>query len=433
MKSEHHGTSISSLCQSVRAAEAVQDWDLANHLYSRLAEILADDYRILVNRGRVCWYADRPELAHSLYAQALDLLANRRAAEALPLQGLGNALRDLNRFEEADQAYMECRSLPDAPPIAAWNHSQLLIGLERYEEAFALAEERLALPECPLYRDPAQSYWDGDSRPDRLHVWSEQGFGDTLQYLRWCLPLLSQQRVVLELESSLLSLVRDGLPADVEVVAKSDSPPRLPAADAHVSLLSLPHRLGLDPLLKSTGSYLGSHAWPAHSPGAAPRVGLVWAAGRSQDDPFTAREYKKRSLTTHVLASLIQGLHQQGAELIPMQVGPDHTAVRAWSHCFASDGIPQTSSFAENARWIRDLDLLISVDTASAHLAGALGHPCWLLLPFSADPRWLRDRSDSPWYPSFRLFRQPSSGQWLPVVDDVLQAFSPWWQSISGS
>lgn len=425
--------SAKAVYESALSAVSRQDWDLADRRYLQLSKLIPHDYRILVNRAQVSWYADRPELARRLYAEANEIARDTPGSDPLPLQGLGNALRDLNRFEEADQAYQDCRSLPDAPPLAAWNHSQLLMGLERYEEAFALAEERLPLPECPVYRDPAQSYWDGDSRPDRLHVWSEQGFGDTLQYLRWCLPLLSQQRVVLELESPLLSLVRDGLEADVEVVAKSDSPPRLPAADAHVSLLSLPHRLGLDPLLKPAGPYLGSDAWPARSHGAAPRVGLVWAAGRSQDDPFTAREYKKRSLTTHVLASLIQGLHQQGAELIPLQVGPDHTAVRAWSHCFASDGIPQTSSFAENARWIRDLDLLISVDTASAHLAGALGHPCWLLLPFSADPRWLRDRSDSPWYPSFRLFRQPSSGQWLPVVDDVLQAFSPWWQSISGS
>lgn len=419
--------------EAALVAIAGHDWVLADALYLQLANLLPGNHKILVNRAQVCWYADRPELARRLYSEAQEITRIQGCPDPLPLQGLGNALRDLNRFEEADEVYRECQSLPGSPPIAAWNHSQLLMGLERYEEAFALAEDRLALAECPAYRDPTQSYWDGSSRPDQLHVWSEQGFGDTLQYLRWCLPLLSQQRVVLELEPPLLPLVREGFREDVQVLAKSDGPPLLPAAAAHVSLLSLPHRLGLDPLLKPAGPYLASEDWPLHSPSSAPRVGLVWAAGRSQDDPFTMREYKKRSLTTHVLAALIQGLHQQGAELIPLQVGPDHTAVRPWSHYFASTGISQSASFAENARWIRDLDLLISVDTAAAHLAGALGHPCWLLLPFSADPRWLRDRSDSPWYPSFRLFRQPSSGQWLPVVDQVLEAFSPWWHSVSGS
>jgi ADP-heptose:LPS heptosyltransferase len=95
------------------------------------------------------------------------------------------------------------------------------------------------------------------------------------------------------------------------------------------------------------------------------------------------------------------------------------------------DALPAHADFAENAAWIRQLDLLISVDTASAHLAGALGHPCWLLLPYSADPRWLRDRSDSPWYPSLRLFRQPQTGQWEPVIEQVLSAFMPWWQQAS--
>jgi ADP-heptose:LPS heptosyltransferase len=160
-------------------------------------------------------------------------------------------------------------------------------------------------------------------------------------------------------------------------------------------------------------------------------VGLVWAAGRKLDDPFTAREYRKRSLPPDALGQLILGLRSQAAELVALQIGPDHALAQPWQDGFVAS-IPQLADFAENARWIRQLDLLISVDTASVHLAGALGHPCWALLPYSADPRWLCDRSDSPWYPSLRLFRQPDSGQWQPVIEQILGAFKPWWHSVSG-
>ena len=325
-----------------------------------------------------------------------------------------------------------CRTT-SSPPVAAWNLSQVLLGLERYDEAFSLSESRLSLAECPAYRDPAHSYWDGKSSPEYLYVWSEQGFGDTLQYLRWCLPLISDQNVVLEVESPLVSLVSNGFGKGFQVCPKKKIPSALSSSSEHISLLSLPSRLGLNPGSSVSGPYLVLGEGRKRLANNPPKVGLVWAAGRSQDDPFTLREYKKRSLTSHALGCLVQGLYQKGAELVPLQIGPDHVSVRHWSGFFKSEAISQAASFEENARWILDLDLLISVDTAAAHLAGALGQPCWLLLPFSADPRWLRDRSDSPWYPSFRLFRQPSSGQWLPVVDQVLEAFIPWWNSVSGS
>jgi ADP-heptose:LPS heptosyltransferase len=176
--------------------------------------------------------------------------------------------------------------------------------------------------------------------------------------------------------------------------------------------------------------YLRSSAWPLVGSHRRPRIGLVWAAGRKLDDPFTAREYRKRSLPPEALAALIEGLHGQGAELSNLQIGPDRDQAKPWADLFV-DALPAHADFADTAAWIRQLDLLISVDTASAHLAGALGHPCWMLLPYSADPRWLRDRSDSPWYPSLRLFRQPDTGQWQPVIEQVLTAFTPWWRQAS--
>jgi len=329
------------LIARISSAEQLFDWDLVDHLYKQLSILIPDDHRILANRARACWFADRPVIACKLYRAAQEIALQGEGPDPILLQGLGNALRDLNRFEEADRAYADCRELLSAPDIASWNHSQLLVGLERYEEAFNLSETRLQLEECTVYRDPVESYWDGVTKPEKLYVWTEQGFGDTLQYLRWIKPLINKQSVQLEVEEPLLSLVKDFIEPCLEVSVKSKEAPPLPASCEHISLLSLPSRLGLAPLENASGPYLGIDGLPSRSPGPVPRVGLVWSAGRSQNDPFTLREYKKRSLTTHVLAALLHGLHQQGAELVPLQVGPDHSAVRPWSHLFASDGITQ--------------------------------------------------------------------------------------------
>ena len=396
----------------------------------------------MVNAARCYWLADHPALAEPLSRRATALAPS----DFQPAQTLGNVLRDLNRFEEADQCYEAACEL-EPTPWSAWNRSVLLQGLQRYGHAFSLAERRFELLDYQPLRSRDGALLRGPSLKGRsLVLWSEQGFGDCLQHLRW-IPLLAELdcTLVVELESSMVTLFQEGfawLKGSITARAFSDPPVPLQEGQEHVSILSLPYVLGdsanhlllsSQPPLDWQRGYLRSPNWPRRRPSSTPRVGLVWAAGQKLDDPFTAREYIKRSLNRQSLHQLATGLEAQGVDVIPMQIGHDCDWLEQGLPHLSGQGISQSASFAENARWIRDLDLLISVDTAAAHLAGALGHPCWLLLPFSADPRWLRDRSDSPWYPSFRLFRQPSSGQWLPVVDQVLEAFSPWWHSISDS
>ncbi len=428
------------LLRAARAAAQGQDWDLARDLYASLQQIGIDDYRLIANQAEACWFADQPQQAHRLYSEAAGLAP----ADPLPWRGLGNALRDLNRFAESRDAYQRSLDLAQ-DPLTAWNASQLLIGLEDYEQAFRLAEARFDHPGFSPYRPPGPFLEATFGSGRRLVLWTEQGFGDSLQYLRWCVPLASQSRhrLVLELEPALLSLFRLGLswlPSKPRVRSKGPKPTPLARGEQPCSLMSLPHHFGAAPLSSvfepterpgHWSGYLRHPSWPLAVPARKPRVGLVWAAGRKLDDPFTAREYRKRSLPPDALGQLILGLRSQAAELVALQIGPDHALAQPWRECFEAS-IPQPADFAENARWIRQLDLLISVDTASVHLAGALGHPCWTLLPYSADPRWLRDRSDSPWYPSLRLFRQPESGQWQPVIEQILEFFTPWWHSVSG-
>ena len=122
---------------------------------------------------------------------------------------------------------------------------------------------------------------------------------------------------------------------------------------------------------------------------------------------------------------LVEGLVAQGCEPVLLQQGEDRAMADPLSSLFGA-AIEAEGDFLSTARLLAGTDLLITVDTAMAHLAGALGHPTWVLLPFSADPRWLRERDDSPWYPSLRLFRQGFERDWLVVVEAVLLALARW-------
>jgi len=416
-----------------RTAEQSGQWAAAAVCYRAALPLMESDHRLYANLGNALWLADQPVLAREAYEQAVDLAPT----EPLPQRGLGNALRDLGAFEQADHAYARSLALAD-DPLTAWNHSQLLLGLERYGDAYRAAERRLELDAMLPFRAPpyAADHPTLRSEPsDRpLHLWSEQGFGDTLQYVRWLTRLCDQPNAIrLEVEHQLVGLFQQGLawlrhPPQVLSKPMDGSPARDTPAD-QMPLMSLPFRLGGAPL-PSDQAYLRSSAWPASADDRPyPRIGLVWAAGRKLEDPFTAREYQKRSLSPQALGALVEGLHLAGAQLVNLQVGPDRDAAASLA-CRFAEALPEQADFAATAALVRQLDLVISVDTAMAHLGGALGHPAWILLPWSADPRWLRQRSDSPWYPPLTLWRQPSSGDWLAVVDALLEALPRWWSGV---
>jgi hypothetical protein len=410
-----------------RAAEQDGHWSTAADCYRQALLLRPTDHRLSTNLGNVLWLADQPEAARKAFAEA----AAFAPAEALPLRGLGNALRDLNAFEQADAAYGLARELNN-DPVSAWNHSQLLIGLERYAEAYEAAERRLELAEMLAFR--SGPYATPTSHPslrreasdEPLHLWSEQGLGDTLQYVRWLTVLCQQANAIsLEVEHQLVPLLQEGLnwlPYPPQVLAKPRDGSTAPAISAaQAPLMSLPHHLGGAPLGEQR-AYLRSQRWcPRTGAGQTRRIGVLWAAGRKLDDPFAAREYHKRSLPAEVLGALLEGLHLNGVELVNLQVGPDRSAAGALARCF-TDELEPTADFAATAVLVCTLDLVISVDTAMAHLCGALGQRAWVLLPASADPRWLRQRSDSPWYPSLQLWRQPAGGDWLAVIDAVVAA-----------
>ena len=270
-----------------------------------------------------------------------------------------------------------------------------------------------------------QPRWDGrtDLAGKTVLVYAEQGFGDTLQFARFVPALITRgARVVLQCQRELVSLLRatSGL---AEVVVKGDA---LPAFDWQIPLASLPLACGTTlATLQAPRFYLTADAGKATqwreklSSLQRPLAGVVWAS-RSE-----AADAVKKSLTIEALLPLLKA---GSGHLVSLQTGV--TAGGNEAQVLADYGVPDLAAllhdFSDTAALIAELDLLITVDTAVAHLAGALGKPCWVLLQRNPDWRWMLARDDSPWYPSVRLFRQTRRGDWSPVVDAAGLAFSAW-------
>ena len=254
-----------------------------------------------------------------------------------------------------------------------------------------------------------------------LVVWSEQGLGDAIQFGRY-LHLLAAAGIPFELRcrKPLFTLFRDwfGLGERAVLETHCTDPNDL---RPHVSLLSLPYLFGCElSTLPSVVPYLHPpSAAPVHLKVATPpgglSVGLVWAA-----NPANKAMYRHKSLPLRLLMPrLIDLLEMDLIDLHSLQFGDDRAQLDPFHvHERITDWSEAIEDFSDTAHVIRQLDLVITVDTAVAHLAAALNRPTWLLLPRNCDFRWLLDRSDSPWYPHcLRLFRQPDHGDWNSVVE----------------
>jgi len=411
--------------QELQEAASLQrqgDWLGAAAVYERLALSCPHDHRLRANQGNALWLADLAQPAARAYRRALAL----EPGSQVSLRGLASCLRDLNQWQEALE--LHDRLSPLLAPGSSddrhnrWARSQVLLGLQRWREGFAAMAGR-----------------QGSSqrvRPDplapQLLLETEQGFGDSFQYVRFLAPLLQQRHaaglrggVVLQAEPGLQDVLRLGLswlPDPPRIVSSAPEPPAGGSAPpVRLTLLELPDALGLDGV-EPCSHYLRSTAWPSATPGSRLRVGVCWASGRKREEPFLAREYRKRSLPAAVLWHLLDGLDRRGAELVPLQLGHDAHLAEAFGGPLPPTP-PAVHSFHGTAQLICQLDRVVSVDTAVAHLCGALGVPGWILLPWSADPRWLAQGDRTPWYSSLRLFRQPRPGDWHGAIDDVLAAW----------
>jgi Flp pilus assembly protein TadD len=322
---------------------------------------------------------------------------------AATLSPLGMVLRDLTQLEEATEILERARRLDPANEDVRYNLATTHLTAGRLAEGFALYDAREAkFRPTPL---PGRAWTGGSVRGRTLLVGAEQGLGDTLHFIRY-LPALAATgpRILLRVQPALLRLLA-GFPGPAALVSTDD---KFPQFDLHVRLMSLPDRLrNADPMPLPV-PYLAAdpdltQAWRARLaalPGL--KIGLAWAGNSN----FAADHL--RSIAPESLAGLagIPGITfvslQKGASALPPLPIHDWTA--------------DLSDMADTAALVTALDLVLSVDTAVAHLAGALGRPLWLLNRFDTCWRWLTAREDSIWYPSVRIFRQSAPGDWEGVI-----------------
>jgi tetratricopeptide (TPR) repeat protein len=413
--------------------------------YNAGLRIAPCDAELLCRRGVAFLELGRAEEALASFDRAL-------AAQPQHLDALGNrgnALLKLNRVAEALAAY-DC-ALTLAPDNAALlaNRAVALRRLDRPQEAvisakqalrsrpgfaqarFVEAVARLTLGDFgagwrgyearALVGDVARKdrgftapLWLGEPSLEgkTILLHAEQGFGDTIQFVRYA-PLIAARgaRIVLEVQHELTRLL-SCLPGIATVVARNAPLPRF---DFHCPLLSLPLACATElatipaaiPYIAPADADIAS--WRARLLPRRPCIGLAWSGTRSHDNDLS------RSMRLETLAPILDLEHVTFVSL-QHEVREDDAAFLE-SRAEVVRIAPEFSDFADTAAVIASLDAVVSVDTAVAHLAGAMGKPLFLLLPFAADFRWLRERRDSPWYPSARLYRQPAFGDWASVVE----------------
>ncbi len=364
--------------------------------------------------------AGQPEQAEARARQAIAAAGAAGAVTAACWQGLAVALRVQGRIEEALQVYDWLVDTLPGNLTFRFERGELLLLLGDFERGWRDYHHRYGMPHTvQLQRRVQRPRWDGRPLPGQtLLIHDEQGFGDTFQFMRmvaWAKER-SQARIVLQINADQAAFARRLAGVD-EIVLRDALPPPF---DSHCEMMSLPMVMGLQladlpgriPYLRADAGRL--RRWRKRLAGLPrPLVGLVWA-GRA-----THLNDANRSVTLDQMAPLAAA----GGTFLALQKGP--AAAEALNPPPGMRIEPldtEIADFEDTAAILTIADLLISVDSAPVHLAGALGRPAWVMLPYVPDWRWLLQREDSPWYPSLRLFRQPSRGDWTSVAAAVAAA-----------
>jgi Flp pilus assembly protein TadD len=378
------------------------------------------------NLGKTLHAVGRLDEAGSALQDAL----RRRQDDSRILNDMGVLLHELGRFGDAELCYRTGLTFAPDDADLHYNLGLTLLVTGHLVEGWAQYHWRWKTAGYAVrQRGFLQTEWDGAPLPGgRLLVHAEQGLGDTLQFCR-LVPLAAERlgpdaRLTFEVHRPLVSLLRGQWP-HIEVVGRGDP---LPAFDAHLPLLSLTGVLGQDHKTIEGGPYLHpdpdrTAVWAERlAPLQGLKVGLVWAGGLRPDEPHADAIDRRRSITLAALAPLAA---VPGVSFVSLQKdAPAAQAETPPAGMTLLDASDDLTDFVETAALIANLDLVISVDTAVAHLAGALGQPVWLLNRFDTCWRWEIERDDTPWYDSLRQFRQPTAGDWDSVVTALAAALA---------
>ncbi|KAA0596453.1 Tfp pilus assembly protein PilF [Azospirillum lipoferum] len=410
----------------VQAAQAHANRGAALRRLGRVDEAVASCIEALVrcpdmaeayaNIGAILQEADHPLAALDACRRAIALSPGLYT----PYLAIAHARQDCGDHDEALTLLHRAATLAPAAPSVRYNLAEALLqhglfeqGWQAYETRWQVRELALARPAC------ANPEWTGqDLTGKTLLVVEEQGFGDTLQFIR-LIPLVKARgahRIILQCRAPLVRLLAGTEGVDAVTATLPDAR----SYDLWVPLLSLMQRLAVAPdRIPATVPYLtpppdAVRQWARALPETKDlRIGLVWAGDPRLGHAAASRTDARRSLALAQLAPL---LTVPEVSWVSLQKGPAAAQLEGMAILDPMTGV---TDFADTAAIVQQLDLVIGVDTAVVHLAGALGVPVWVLSRFSGCWRWLLDRDDSPWYPSLRLFRQQQPGDWAPVVARV--------------
>lgn len=419
-----------------RSEEALKAYRKADKLQPGTPEILNNLGTQLYDLGAIDDALKHYDAALSFRPTFADAMTNR-----------GNALQRLCRMDDAESALNDALAIEPKNPVFTLNMSAFLAATGRHKDAIEWADTAIALD--PKYIDahlkkaslliqqgqliegfslyesrwqkphwhslPAKfdaEPWNGeDIAGKHLIIWNEQGFGDAIMYARFIKNLAERaEQLTLMCEPVLHTLISRGLPDNVNLAGLNDEPPR---ADFHVSMMSLPYHFGVSlDNLRSDGAYLrpekvAADKWRKTFMPNQLQVGLIWAGNPAQSHDYS------RSLTPEVISSVLETPDTQFHNLLIGARGD------LWKDERLIDHRNKLSTFDETAAYMDALDLIISVDSAPAHLASAIGKKTWVLLSFDPDTRYFLGRNDSPWYPTMTLYRQKMPGDWGTSIQEI--------------
>lgn len=367
----------------------------------------------LTNRGIALHALKRPEEALASFDRALALKPDHLEA----LNNRGKALQDLNRPMQALRCFERAVELDPQFAAANWNEALCRLLTADFENGWKKFEWRWHAEQLQtLRRSFSQPLWNGNQslsgKTILLHA--EQGFGDTIQFCRFAKLVAAQGgTVLLEVQQPLKSLLA-GLEGVAKIFARGEE---LPSFDYHCPLLSLPRAFNTTiQSIPTDIPYLSAaphlvEQWKARLPATTlPRIGIAWSGS------LTHTNDSNRSIPLQEFGNLLSE-HVHFVALQKDLRPADQAALNARKGLLHFGH--ELTDFSDTSALVELMDVVISVDTSVAHLAGAMGKPVWILLPFAPDWRWLLQRDDSPWYHSAKLFRQPQISDWKSVIERV--------------
>ena len=377
--------------------------------YQKAIQIQPDYADAYYNLGNAFQKQGKLEKSVQAYQKAIQI----QPGYAEAYFNLGNSLREQGKLKESTQALQKAVQIQPDYADAHFNLAMLLLLQGQFVEGWEKYEWRWDSSLKSQKRNFKRPLWDGTSLSSKsILIYAEQGFGDSIQFARYIDLFPDTATIIVACQPELKSLLKSIERIDTLVTKGED----IPNFDFHAPIVSLPHIFGT--VLETIPAKI-PYLYPDKNPDFSflsdderdLKVGIAWAGSPTHIND------RNRSISLNNFKCL---LDIKGCEFFSLQVGEHHRDIKQCGYSrIIKDLGKQFTNFHHTASVILQLDLVISVDTAVAHLAGALGKPVWTLLPFIPDWRWMLNRSDSPWYPSMTLFRQRKRGDWHSVFQEI--------------